>query len=68
MVAVERISHYLSLPSEAPEIVENKRPGRNWPSNGTICLEKLKVFMCVGETPHTRMSFYLSTLRIRKFR
>ncbi|KAG0586421.1 hypothetical protein KC19_2G089600 [Ceratodon purpureus] len=43
MVAVERISHYLSLPSEAPEIVENKRPAHDWPSNGTICLENLKL-------------------------
>lgn len=43
MVAVERISHYLSLPSEAPEIVENKRPAHNWPSRGTITLQNLKL-------------------------
>ena len=45
MVAVERISHYLSLPSEAPEIIENKRPAHNWPSTGTIFLENLQVFI-----------------------
>ena len=36
IVSVERVMEYASLPHEAPEIIENKRPSTNWPFNGEI--------------------------------
>lgn len=36
IVSVERIIEYSKLESEAPEIIENKRPGMKWPFNGAI--------------------------------
>lgn len=43
MVAVERVSHYIDLPTEAPLYVENRRPASNWPTKGTIVLENIKL-------------------------
>lgn len=39
IVSVERVMEYAELPSEAPEIVEDKRPSVNWPFNGEIELK-----------------------------
>lgn len=36
IVSVERIIEYSKLEHEAPEIIENKRPGMKWPFNGAI--------------------------------
>lgn len=43
MVAVERLSHYIDLPTEAPLCIENRRPAHNWPTTGTIVLENLRL-------------------------
>lgn len=37
--AVERVGTYIELPSEAPCIIENKRPPPGWPSAGLIKFE-----------------------------
>lgn len=37
--AVERVGTYIDLPSEAPCIIENKRPPPGWPSAGLIKFE-----------------------------
>ncbi|KAI0495107.1 hypothetical protein KFK09_025254 [Dendrobium nobile] len=34
--AVERVGNYIELPSEAPPVIESKRPPPGWPSSGTI--------------------------------
>lgn len=36
VVGVERVLEYCDLPSEAPEVIENKRPAAYWPSEGKI--------------------------------
>jgi ABC-type multidrug transport system fused ATPase/permease subunit len=43
MVSVERIAQYSKLPSEAPAVVEQTRPPKSWPSQGTIMFNDLKV-------------------------
>lgn len=43
MVAVERISHFIDLPAEAPLYLEHSRPSHDWPCKGTIVIEDLKV-------------------------
>ncbi|RCK55826.1 Multiple drug resistance-associated protein-like transporter 1 [Candida viswanathii] len=35
-VAIERVIEYCDLPSEAPMIVENKRPAETWPAEGVV--------------------------------
>jgi ABC-type multidrug transport system fused ATPase/permease subunit len=36
IVSVERVLEYASLPSEAPEIIPNKRPPVAWPAKGEV--------------------------------
>jgi ATP-binding cassette, subfamily C (CFTR/MRP), member 1 len=36
IVSVERVLEYAALPSEAPEIISNKRPPISWPSQGAV--------------------------------
>lgn len=36
IVAVERVLEYAALPSEAPEIIPNKRPAVSWPAKGEV--------------------------------
>ncbi|EGV60205.1 hypothetical protein CANTEDRAFT_111013 [Yamadazyma tenuis ATCC 10573] len=36
IVSVERILEYSRLDSEAPEVIEEKKPGANWPQSGQI--------------------------------
>lgn len=43
MVAVERISQYSDLPSEAPLVIEGSQPPPSWPQEGTIMLQDLKL-------------------------
>ncbi|KAL6453230.1 MLT1 Multiple drug resistance-associated protein-like transporter 1 [Candida maltosa Xu316] len=35
-VAIERIIEYCDLPSEAPMIIESKRPDKTWPAEGVV--------------------------------
>ncbi|KMT10477.1 hypothetical protein BVRB_5g116010 [Beta vulgaris subsp. vulgaris] len=43
MISVERILQFLSIPSEAPLIIEENRPDCSWPSHGEIRVQNLKV-------------------------
>lgn len=36
IVSVERVLEYAALPSEAPEIIPNKRPAAAWPAKGEV--------------------------------
>ncbi|KAI5069363.1 hypothetical protein GOP47_0015664 [Adiantum capillus-veneris] len=42
VVSVERINQYLHLPSEAPPVIEDQRPPKQWPNKGCVVLEDLK--------------------------
>lgn len=39
-VAIERIIEYCDLPSEAPMIIEDKRPQDSWPAHGVVKFKK----------------------------
>ncbi|KAF9620097.1 hypothetical protein IFM89_010747 [Coptis chinensis] len=39
--AVERVSAYIELPSEAPGVIESNRPPPGWPSSGLIQFENV---------------------------
>ncbi|KAI5957026.1 BPT1, partial [Candida margitis] len=39
-VAIERIIEYCDLPSEAPMIIEEKRPEKTWPAHGVVNFKK----------------------------
>ncbi|KAK7391292.1 hypothetical protein VNO78_19706 [Psophocarpus tetragonolobus] len=43
IISVERLSQYMHIPSEAPEIIEGNRPPTNWPVQGKVELHDLKV-------------------------
>ena len=43
LISVERIKHFMHIPSEPPAIVEDNRPPSSWPSMGRIELQALKV-------------------------
>lgn len=43
IISVERLEQYMHIPSEAPEIIEDKRPDENWPSTGKVEICNLKV-------------------------
>ena len=43
IVSVERITQYMHLPNEGPAIIEGNRPPSNWPGQGKVVLENLKV-------------------------
>ena len=43
IISVERLNQYMHLPSEAPEIIEERRPPTNWPSVGKVEIIDLKV-------------------------
>lgn len=43
MISVERILQYTKIPSEAPLVIENSRPERNWPIHGKIELQNLHI-------------------------
>ena len=36
IISVERVLEYANLPSEAPEVIENKRPASSWPADGAV--------------------------------
>ncbi|XP_056685318.1 ABC transporter C family member 3 [Spinacia oleracea] len=43
MISVERILQYMSIPSEAPLIIQENRPDSSWPSRGEISIHNLQV-------------------------
>ncbi|XP_057969287.1 ABC transporter C family member 10-like [Malania oleifera] len=43
IVSVERLSQYMQIPSEAPEVLEENRPQPNWPSIGKVEICDLKI-------------------------
>lgn len=43
MVAVERLEEYSNIPTEAPPIIPNRRPPKEWPTEGEIVFNDLKL-------------------------
>ncbi|RZC84953.1 hypothetical protein C5167_047738 [Papaver somniferum] len=43
IISVERLNQYLHIPSEAPKVIEGKRPLPSWPSVGRVEIVDLKV-------------------------
>ncbi|XP_062120260.1 ABC transporter C family member 10-like [Humulus lupulus] len=43
MISVERLNQYMSIPSEAPEVIEENRPPSNWPNVGAIEIHNLQI-------------------------
>ncbi|WOL09549.1 hypothetical protein Cni_G18302 [Canna indica] len=43
MISVERILQYSQIPSEAPILIEDCRPPKDWPQSGTIYLKNLEI-------------------------
>jgi hypothetical protein len=43
IISVERILQYTSIPSEAPLVINDNRPGRSWPSFGEVHIQDLQV-------------------------
>lgn len=43
MISVERILQYMTIPSEAPLIIQENRPDSSWPSRGEIDIHNLQV-------------------------
>ncbi|KAF5732819.1 Multidrug resistance protein ABC transporter family [Tripterygium wilfordii] len=43
MISVERILQYSNIPSEAPQLTEERRPQTSWPEVGTICFKNLHI-------------------------
>ena len=43
IVSVERLEQYMHIASEAPEVIEDNRPSRNWPTTGRVDIQNLKV-------------------------
>lgn len=43
IISVERIKQFMTLPREAPPIIESNRPPSFWPSHGNVELQNLQV-------------------------
>ncbi|KAM3729895.1 hypothetical protein ACB098_12G045500 [Castanea mollissima] len=43
IICVERLSQYMHIPSEAPEVIEGNRPTANWPAVGKVEIQDLQV-------------------------
>lgn len=43
MISVERVLQFTNIASEAPLVIEDRRPKPEWPTEGTIELENLQV-------------------------
>ncbi|RZC52714.1 hypothetical protein C5167_021143 [Papaver somniferum] len=43
IISVERLSQYMTIPSEAPEVIEGNRPVPSWPTVGRVELQNLKI-------------------------
>ncbi|KAL1820083.1 hypothetical protein ACET3Z_014952 [Daucus carota] len=42
-ISVERLKQYMHIPSEAPEVNEEKRPPNNWPAVGKVDIQDLQI-------------------------
>lgn len=45
VVSMERILQYCKLLSEPPLVIDNVRPARDWPSQGTVEINRLQVVL-----------------------
>lgn len=43
IISVERLKQYMHIPSEAPEVIEDKRPPVNWPAVGKVDIQDLQI-------------------------
>ncbi|RZC92388.1 hypothetical protein C5167_003994 [Papaver somniferum] len=43
IISLERLSQYMNIPGEAPEVIEGNRPVPSWPSVGRVELQNLKI-------------------------
>ncbi|CAA0824665.1 ABC transporter C family member 10 [Striga hermonthica] len=43
IVSVERLDQYMHIKSEAPEVIEGNRPPVNWPAEGKVEIQDLKI-------------------------
>ena len=43
IICVERLSQYMLIPSEAPEVIEGNCPTTNWPAVGKVEIQDLQV-------------------------
>lgn len=43
IISVERIKQYMNIPSEAPEVIDDRRPPQNWPLVGKVEICNLQV-------------------------
>lgn len=43
IISVERILQYVSIPSEAPLVIESNTPNNLWPSDGKVDINDLQV-------------------------
>lgn len=43
IISVERLKQYMHIPSEAPEVIEDKRPPTNWPPVGKVEIQDLQI-------------------------
>lgn len=43
IISVERLEQYMHIPSEAPAVIEGKRPAHSWPALGKVEFNNLKV-------------------------
>lgn len=51
MISVERILQYTKIDSEAPLMIEECQPPKNWPETGTICIKNLQVGYAENSPP-----------------
>lgn len=45
IVSMERLEHYMRLPSEAPDVLQCNRPAYDWPAAGRVEICNLKVYI-----------------------
>ncbi|GER46690.1 multidrug resistance protein ABC transporter [Striga asiatica] len=43
IISVERLDQYMHIASEAPEVIEDNRPPVNWPAEGKVEIQDLKI-------------------------
>lgn len=43
IISVERLNQYMHISSEAPEVIEGKRPPPSWPTAGRVEFRNLQV-------------------------